>query len=148
MQVDTSHSMASLSSDHISPILHAKQVHSSAATVEYEDEFEKANASLQAAWNTVMDQEAYYKASSFYKKVKCLLISWDKDCDDLHTDKEVQPSRNEIGMKLTSAGVRARRCLREHFQIQGYSKIIDQQDGQASSSAAHEIHRRLFVLRR
>ena len=84
--------MASLSSDHTSPILHTTQVHGGAATVEYEDDFEKANASLQVAWSTVMDEEAYYKIPSFYKKVKCLLISWDKNCDDLHTDKEVQQS--------------------------------------------------------
>ena len=87
--------MASLSSDHGSPILNAKHGHGNAATVEYEDEFEKANASLQVAWSTVMDQEAYYKIRSFYKKVKCLLISWDKTCDDLHTDQEVKPSINK-----------------------------------------------------
>ena len=89
--------MASLSSDHNSPILHTKEVHGNAATVEYEDDFEKANASLQVAWSTVMDQSAYYRIPSFYKKVKCLLISWDKTCDDLHTDQEVQPSSNNSG---------------------------------------------------
>lgn len=88
--------MASLSSDRSSPILHAKQVHESAITVEYEDDFEKANALLQVAWSTVMDQSAYYRIPSFYKNVKCLLISWDKTCDDLHTDQEVHPSSNEL----------------------------------------------------
>ena len=89
--------MSSLNSDYGSPILHANQVQGGAATVEYEDEFEKANASLQVAWSTVMDQSAYYRIPSFYKKVKCLLISWDKTCDDLHTDKEVQQSSDEFG---------------------------------------------------
>ena len=87
--------MASLSSDHNSPILHTKEMHGNAATVEYEDDFEKANASLQVVWSTVMDQNAYYRIPSFYRKVKCLLISWDKACDDLHTDQEVQPPSNE-----------------------------------------------------
>ena len=77
----TSHFMASLSSDHISSTHHAKKVLGGAATVEYEDDFEKANASLQVAW------------------------TWDKTCDDLHTDEEVQPSMGGVRMKLTSTGI-------------------------------------------
>ena len=48
-------------------------------------------------------------------------------------------------MKLTGAGVRARRCLREDFQIQGHPKIIEQQDRQAPTSTAYEICRGLLV---
>ena len=58
-----------------------------------EDEYEKANPSLQVAFSTVMDQSDYYKTSSFYKQVKCLLISWDQDSDDLHTGDEVRSSK-------------------------------------------------------
>ncbi|KAL8950186.1 MAG: hypothetical protein Q9222_003764 [Ikaeria aurantiellina] len=62
--------------------------HQTAAAVDYDDDFEKANASLQVAWSGWMDENSHYKMSSFYKKVKCLMISWDKSCDDLHTEKE------------------------------------------------------------
>lgn len=57
--------------------------------VEYEDEFEKANPSLQVTWSEVMEQSGHYKTSSFYRRVKCLLVSWGSD--DLHTDREVNP---------------------------------------------------------
>ncbi|KAL8821019.1 MAG: hypothetical protein Q9191_007398 [Dirinaria sp. TL-2023a] len=59
-----------------------------ASSVQYEDPFEKENARFQIAWNTVMDNSGHYKTPSFYKKVSCLLVSWDKACDDLHTDEE------------------------------------------------------------
>ena len=36
-----------------------------------------------------MDQCEYYKLPSFYKKVKCLLISWDEASDDIRTGEEV-----------------------------------------------------------
>ncbi|KAL8710279.1 MAG: hypothetical protein Q9220_005049 [cf. Caloplaca sp. 1 TL-2023] len=67
-----------------------------AAAVDYDDEFEKANASLQVAWSAWMDENSHYKTSSFYKKVKCLMISWDKSCDDLHTEKEARYAPPEI----------------------------------------------------
>lgn len=60
-----------------------------ASPVEYEDEYEKSNASLQLAWSAIMDEDGHYKTSPFYRKVKCLLISWDKEHDDLHTEEEV-----------------------------------------------------------
>jgi hypothetical protein len=60
-----------------------------ASPVKYEDEYEKSNASLQIAWSSVMDEDGHYKTSSIYRKVKCLLISWDKERDDLHTEEEV-----------------------------------------------------------
>ena len=63
--------------------------HNSFQKVQYEDEYEKADASLQLAWSTLMDEEGLNKTSSFYKKVRCLLISWAKEYDDLQTDKEV-----------------------------------------------------------
>ena len=65
--------------------------------MQYDDDFEKNDASLQVAFSTVMETSSYYKDSSFYKKVKCLLISWDKDCDDIHTGEEVR-CHNAAGM--------------------------------------------------
>ena len=75
---------------HGSATPHHKNHLRGAATVQYDDDFEKNNASLQVAFNTVLETSSYYKDSSFYKKVKCLLISWDKDCDDIHTGEEVR----------------------------------------------------------
>jgi hypothetical protein len=57
--------------------------------VEYEDPYERLDGALQRAWTSVMDQDGHYKTSPFYRKVKCLLISWHKDCDDLDTEEEV-----------------------------------------------------------
>lgn len=60
------------------------------SAVLYDDDFEKANAALQVTWSNVMDRCDYYKTASFYKEVKCLLVSWDPACDDLHTEEEVR----------------------------------------------------------
>lgn len=57
--------------------------------VQYENDVEKSNDDLQHVFNGIMEDAGHYKTSSFYKKVKCLLISWDDDCDDLHTGPEV-----------------------------------------------------------
>lgn len=64
-----------------------------ADSIQYEDEYEKSNAALQLTWNTRMN-EGNYKSPSFYKKVKCLLVSWDKECDDLDTEEEVSSSNH------------------------------------------------------
>lgn len=63
--------------------------HRGASNVHYEDEYEKLNDSLRIKWGNLMDESGRYKTSSFYKKVKCLLISWHEDCDDLKTEEEV-----------------------------------------------------------
>lgn len=60
-----------------------------APPVEYEDENEQRNASLQRVWSTWMREGGHYMTSPLYKQVKCLLISWDKDHDDLRTGPEV-----------------------------------------------------------
>lgn len=61
----------------------------SASEVPYEDEYEKSDSSYRLAWYKLMDEDGHYKTSSFYKKVSCLLVSWDADSDDLHTEQEV-----------------------------------------------------------
>lgn len=65
-----------------------------ADSIHYQDEYEKSNAALHLAWNTWM-AEGNYKSPSFYKKVSCLLVSWDKDCDDLDTEEEVSTSTHD-----------------------------------------------------
>lgn len=57
--------------------------------VQYEADTEKSNDDLRHVFNDHMNKTGHYMTSSFYKKVKCLLISWDDDCDDLHTGPEV-----------------------------------------------------------
>ncbi|MCJ1265850.1 Phosphatidylinositol-4-phosphate 5-kinase [Lobaria immixta] len=77
-----------------------------ANSIQYEDEYEKSNAALQLAWNSRM-AEGNYKSPSFYKKVKCLLVSWDKECDDLDTEEEVaslaKVFENRFHFKVTRA---------------------------------------------
>ena len=60
-----------------------------APPVKYEDENEQRNASLQRVWSNSMREGGHYMRSPYYKQVKCLLISWDKEHDDLHTEPEV-----------------------------------------------------------
>lgn len=60
-----------------------------APPVKYEDENEQLNASLHRAWSNALREGGNYEESQFYKTVKCLLISWDKEHDDLRTDEEV-----------------------------------------------------------
>lgn len=57
--------------------------------VQYEDDTEKSNDELRHAFDSEMEKAGNHMTSSFYKKVKCLLISWDDNCDDLHTGPEV-----------------------------------------------------------
>lgn len=56
--------------------------------VQYDDDTERSNDDLRHVFNDHME-EAHYKTSSFYKQVKCLLISWAEECDDLNTGPEV-----------------------------------------------------------
>lgn len=79
-----------LSNANGAPLQQHKGLQGGASAVPYEDDFEKANAALQVIWSDVMDRCDYYKTPSFYKKVKCLLVSWDPACDDLHTEGEVR----------------------------------------------------------
>lgn len=60
-----------------------------ASPVKYEDENEKRNAYLQRVWSNCMREGGHYMRSQCYTQVKCLLISWDKEHDDLHTEPEV-----------------------------------------------------------
>lgn len=59
--------------------------------VQFDDEYEKLDGTHQRYWNTLMDK-SQYKSPSFYRSVKCLLISWGPQDDDLHTAKEVRSS--------------------------------------------------------
>lgn len=65
-----------------------------ADSIDYQDEYEKSNAALHLAWSARM-AEGNYKNPSFYKNVSCLLVSWDKDCDDLDTEEEVSTSTHD-----------------------------------------------------
>ena len=56
--------------------------------VQYQDEYEQRDASLQIEWSALMEEGSGNK-SSLYKKVKALVISWDEEIDDLKTKAEV-----------------------------------------------------------
>lgn len=57
--------------------------------VHYENEDEKQNSAYQIAWSKVME-EGPYRASDSYEKGAVLLLSWDKDSDDLDVREEVR----------------------------------------------------------
>ena len=58
------------------------------SVVDYEDEYVRLNSQMQLVWETVME-EVPYKSSSSYKNVAVLLLSWDKDLDDMQVEEEV-----------------------------------------------------------
>ncbi|KAL9119202.1 MAG: hypothetical protein Q9187_004247 [Circinaria calcarea] len=59
-----------------------------ASVVDYESEYEKVNSSMQLLWEKVMEQGSY-KTNSAYESVAVLLLSWDKDLDDMNIKDEV-----------------------------------------------------------
>ena len=77
------------------------KVSTATSLVQYEDNTEKCNDELRDAFNVHVEKAGHYKTSSFYKEVKCLLISWDDDCDDLHTGPEVGFFRHNSNSRLT-----------------------------------------------
>ena len=56
--------------------------------VHYENADEKLNSAYQISWSKVME-EGPYRASESYEKGAVLLLSWDKDLDDLEVQEEV-----------------------------------------------------------
>jgi hypothetical protein len=62
--------------------------HHDDSIVHYDDDSEKRNSSYQMAWKKAM-AAGPYKASSSYEKASVLLLSWDKDFDDLDVKGEV-----------------------------------------------------------
>lgn len=60
-----------------------------ASVVDYESEYEKVNSSMQLLWEKVMEQGSY-KTNSAYVSVAVLLLSWDKDLDDMNIKHEVR----------------------------------------------------------
>lgn len=56
---------------------------------ECEHEQKQQEALLERAWSNSMRESGHYMKSSFYRKVKCLMISWDKEHDNLCTEAEV-----------------------------------------------------------
>lgn len=67
--------------------------------MKYEDEYEKLNSSYQVAWNKVMEKGPLTSAS--YESAAALLISWDKDFDDLDVKEEVRRISNAHHLSLT-----------------------------------------------
>jgi len=70
----------------VQPVNRVKQQHDD-SIVQYEDEYEKLNSQYQVAWNKVMGRGPLTSAS--YESAAVLLLSWDKDYDDLGVKEEV-----------------------------------------------------------
>ncbi|KAI9798991.1 MAG: Phosphatidylinositol-4-phosphate 5-kinase [Piccolia ochrophora] len=60
-----------------------------ASIVEYQDEREKRNSSLQLAWSEATE-DGKFNASAFYENIAVLLIYWDKESNDLNISEEVE----------------------------------------------------------
>ena len=80
----------------VGPITVEKEHHDD-SIVHYEDDSEKRNSSYQMAWRRVMSHGPY-NASSSYEKASVLLLSWEKDVDDLHVKEEVSASHPFTGL--------------------------------------------------
>ena len=74
----------------VGPIAIEKEYHDD-SIVHYEDDSEKRNSAYQMAWSQVM-ADGPYNASPSYEKASVLLLSWDKDLDDLDVKEEVNLS--------------------------------------------------------
>ena len=53
----------------------------------YQDKAQSLDSKLKAAWDGEMEDLGTSKVT--YRKAFVLLLSWDKDVDDLHTEGEV-----------------------------------------------------------
>ena len=118
-----------------------------ASPVLYEDEYEKRNASLQLSWSALME-DGPYKTSSFYKKVKCLLISWDNDCDDLHTETEVGTIHDSSGAKLMELGHQPAACSRRYSPLPSNQGSSQERSRSFSTSSSSEACYRFPMERR
>ena len=92
-----------------------------ASVVDYEDEYVRLNSQMQLVWENVME-EVPYKSSSSYKNVAVLLLSWDKDLDDMQVEEEVSVVIYLcLGCSLSFPsyiGQSPRACFFGHLQIQ------------------------------
>ena len=65
-----------------------KQLDDVASNVQYQHQREKENSQFQVRWNELMGEDGL-SGAAFYRRVAVLLISWDKEDDDLNTADEV-----------------------------------------------------------
>lgn len=84
--------MASLRDRHVStprtlPRLLTPQDTQESVTKNYQDADETHDSKLKATWDSVMGD--LHDDFTPYTKVSVLLLSWDKEIDDLKTDEEV-----------------------------------------------------------
>lgn len=101
------------------PSIPLDKVSAATSQVQYEDNIEKDNDDLRNVFNDHMEKAGHYKTSSFYKKVKCLLISWDDDYDDLNTGPEVGFFHRNSNSRLTVQVDRLANVLEKqmHFKV-------------------------------
>ena len=68
--------------------IHLKEQLNEDSIIRYDQEAEKINSEFQVKWANWM-AEGMYLSSSSYTDVAVLLISWEKDVDDLEVKEEV-----------------------------------------------------------
>ena len=59
-----------------------------ASIIPYTDDLERLNSTMQLAWRDAMD-DAYYSSSQSYDHVEVLMLSWEKESDDLQVQQEI-----------------------------------------------------------
>ena len=62
--------------------------------IPYEDEYEKLNSTMQVTWSNVMElNSGVYTGSTRYQHVHVLMLSWERQFDDLNVQGEVDALR-------------------------------------------------------
>ena len=101
--------------------------------VEYENEFERLNSEMQVAWSEVMDDD-YYTSSSNYEHVEVLMLSWEKEVDDLKVQQEIEDLtavfQDTYNYHVTHKTIKRREKKKAQTQINAIvASWVDEYDG-------------------
>lgn len=104
-----------------------------ASIISYTDELERLNSTMQLAWRGVMD-EAYYSNSQSYDHVEVLMLSWEKESDDLKVQEEIdqltEVFENEYNYHVTRETIKRREKKRAQTSINAIvASWVDRYDG-------------------
>ena len=103
-----------------------------ASIIKYEDANEKLNSTMQLAWSDVMDND-YYTSSTNYEHVEVLMLSWEKEEDDLAVQSEMDGLKevleNTYNYHVTQQNLTRREKKRAQTQINAIvATWVDQYD--------------------
>ena len=101
--------------------------------IAYEDELERLNSGMQLAWSEVMDVD-YYTTSTNYEYVEILMLSWEKEVDDLKVQQEIddltQVFQETYNYHVTRKEIKKREKKKAQTQINAIvANWVDQYDG-------------------